>query len=66
MTGYVIYFKTNEGQTLSVAAEADATTATISGLISGTVYNITVVTMCNNISSKETTKKEVIIDKGML
>ena len=43
MTGYTIYYQQHGGQTLSVSAGAAASSATITGLITGSTYSISIV-----------------------
>ena len=43
MTGYTIYYQREEGERRSLRTEAGATTANISGLISGASYSMAVL-----------------------
>ena len=55
MTGYIIYYQQEEGgQRLSESAEAAATTASITGLIAGATYSITMVATSSTLPSNET------------
>ena len=63
MTGYIIYYQQEEegGQRLSESAEAAATTATITGLIAGATYSITMVATSSTLPSAETAAQTVTI-----
>ena len=62
VTGYVIYYQQEEGgQRLSESAEAEATTATIIGLIAGATYSITMVATSSTLPSTETEALTVAI-----
>ena len=63
MTGYIIYYQRDGGQRLSENAGATATTATITGLIAGTTYSITMVATSSTLPSTETTAQTVTIGK---
>ena len=55
VTGYIIYYQQEEGgQRLSESAEAAATTASITGLIAGATYSITMVATSSTLPSTET------------
>ena len=55
MTGYIIYYQQEEGgQRFSESAEAAATTASITGLITGATYSITMVATSSTLPSTET------------
>ena len=60
MTGYYIYYQYN--MTLhSMTAEADATSATITGLIAGVTYSINVVANSTTLPSIVTTAPNITI-----
>ena len=63
MTGYIIYYQQEEegGQRLSVGAEAAATNASITGLIAGATYSITMVATSSTLPSNETAALTVTI-----
>ena len=62
VTGYIIYYQQEEGgQRLSENAEAAATTASITGLIAGTTYSITMVATSSTLPSTETAALTVTI-----
>ena len=62
MTGYIIYYQQEEGgQRLSESAEAAATTASITGLIAGATYSITIVATSSTLPSTETAALTVTI-----
>ena len=62
MTGYIIYYQQEEGgQRLSESAEAAATTASITGLIAGATYSITMVATSSTLPSTETEALAVTI-----
>ena len=66
-TGYIIYYQQDGGQGLSENAGATATTATtatITGLIAGATYSITVVATSSTLPSIETAVQTVTI--GMI
>ena len=54
MTGYIIYYQQDGGERLSQNAVATATTATITGLIAGAAYSITMVATSSTLPSTET------------
>ena len=60
MTGYTIYYKYS-GTPYSVKAEANATSATITGLNLGVTYSINVVANSTTLSSKVTTAPDITI-----
>ena len=54
MTGYIIYYQQEEGgQRFSESAEATATNASITGLIAGATYSITMVATSSTLPSTE-------------
>ena len=61
MTGYIIYYQRDGGQRLSENAGATATTATITGLIAGTTYSITMVATSSMLPSNETAVQNITI-----
>ena len=62
MTGYIIYYQQEDGgQRLSESAEAAATTASITGLIAGATYSITMVATSSTLPSNETAPLTVTI-----
>ena len=62
VTGYIIYYQQEEGgQRLSESAEAAATTASITGLIAGATYSITMVATSSTLPSTETAALTVTI-----
>ena len=62
MTGYIIYYQQEEGgQRLSEIAEAAATTASMTGLIAGVNYSITMVVTSSTLPSTETAAQTVTI-----
>ena len=61
VTGYIIYYQQDGGQRLSENAGATATTATITGLITGATYSISMVATSSMLLSTETTAQTVII-----
>ena len=62
MTGYIIYYQREDGgQRLSESAEAAATTASITGLIAGGTYSITMVATSSTLPSTETAAMAVTI-----
>ena len=62
MTGYIIYYQQEEGgQRLSESAGAAATTAFITGLITGATYSITMVATSSTLPSTETAALTVTI-----
>ena len=62
MTGYIIYYQQQEGgQRLSESAEDAATTASITGLIAGATYSITMVATSSTLPSTETAALTVTI-----
>ena len=65
MTGYIIYYQQEDGgQRLSESAEAAATTTTITGLIAGATYSITMVATSSTLPSTETAALDVTIGTG--
>ena len=61
MTGYIIYYQQDGGQRLSQSAGSTATTATITGLIAGTIYSVTMVATSTTLPSNETEAETIII-----
>ena len=63
VTGYIIYYQQQEegGLRLSESAEAAATTASITGLIAGATYSITMVATSSILHSTETAALTVTI-----
>ena len=63
VTGYIIYYQQEEegGQRLSESAGAAATTASITGLIAGVTYSITMVATSSTLPSTETAALTVTI-----
>ena len=63
MTGYIIYYQQEEegGQRLSESADAAATTTSITGLIAGATYSITMVATSSTLPSTETAALTVTI-----
>ena len=62
MTGYIIYYQQEERvQRLSESAEAAATTTSITGLIAGATYSITMVATSSTLPSAETAALTVTI-----
>ena len=61
VTGYIIYYQQDGAQRLSVNTEATATTATITGLIAGATYSITMVANYSILPSTETEAQTLII-----
>ena len=63
MTGYIIYYQQEEegGLRLSESAEAAAITASITGLIAGATYSITMVATSSTLPSTETAALTVTI-----
>ena len=54
MTGYIIYYQQEDGgQRLSESAGTAATTTTITGLIAGATYSITMVATSSTLPSTE-------------
>ena len=45
VTGYTIYYQQEEGERRSLRTETKATTANISGLISGATYSLSIVAL---------------------
>ena len=66
MTGYIIYYQQDGGQRLSENAGATDTSATITGLIAGATYSITMVTTSSTLPSTETTARTVTIGNKVL
>ena len=65
MTGYIIYYQQQDGgHNGSEMAGATATTATITGLMTGATYSITVVATSSTLSSNETAAETTTI--GMI
>ena len=62
VTGYIIYYQQDGGQRLSGNAGATDMT-TITGLITGATYSITMVATSSTLPSTETTAQTVIISK---
>ena len=55
VTGYIIYYQQEEGgQRLSESAGTAATTASITGLIAGATYSVTMVATSSTLPSTET------------
>ena len=64
MTGYIIYYQQQAGgHNGSEIAGATATTATISGLITGATYSITIVVTSTTLPSSETAPVIITIGK---
>lgn len=64
-TGYVMYYQQpNRGHTGSVIAGATSTTATITGLMTGATYSITMVATSSTLPS--TVTAELTITIGMI
>ena len=62
VTGYVIYYQQEDGgQWLSESAEASASTMTITGLIAGAIYSVTMVATSSTLPSTETAALSVAI-----
>ena len=61
VTGYIIYYQRDGGQRLSENAGTTATSATITGLIAGATYSITMVAASSTLPSTETTAQTVTI-----
>ena len=62
VTGYIIYYQQEEGgQRFSESAEAAATNASITGLIAGVTYSITMVATSSTLPSTETAVLTVTI-----
>ena len=61
MTDYIIHYQRDGGQRLSENAGATATTATITGLIVGATYSITMVATSSTLPSTETAAQIVTI-----
>ena len=64
MTGYIIYYQRDGGQRLSENAGATATIATLTGLMAGATYSITMVATSSTLPSDETAVQTVTI--GMI
>ena len=65
MTGYIIYYQQQQGgQRLSESAEAAATNVTITGLITGVTYIITMLATSSILPSTETAALNVTIGTG--
>ena len=62
MTGYVIYYQQEDGgQWFSESAEASVSTMTITGLIAGAIYSVTMVATSSTLPSTETAALSVAI-----
>ena len=62
MTGYIIYYQQQDGgHTDSEMAGATATTATVTGLIIGATYSITMVTTSSTLPSTVTSAENITI-----
>ena len=61
VTGYTIYYQQEGGERSSVSFGASATSATISGLIEGATYTITVTATSNTLSSITTAPTSLVI-----
>ena len=61
MTGYTIYYQQDGGERSSVSAGASDITATISGLIEGATYFITIVATSNTLPSTVTGPQNITI-----
>ena len=61
VTGYIIYYQHEGGERSSVSAGASDTSATISGLIEGTTYSITIVATSNTLPSTVTGPQTITI-----
>ena len=65
VTGYIMYYQQEDGgQRLSESAGIAATTATITGLIAGATYSITIVATSSTLPSTETAVLTVTIGSG--
>ena len=63
VTGYIIYYQRDGGQRLSENAGATASITTITGLIAGATYSITMVATSSTLPSTETAAQIVTIGK---
>ena len=54
VTGYIIYYQQDGGQRLSQSAGPTATTVTITGLVAGATYSITMVATSSTLPSNKT------------
>ena len=61
MTGYTIYYQQEGVQRSSASAGASDTFATISGLIEGVTYSITIVATSNTLPSTVTRPQTITI-----
>ena len=61
VTGYIIYYQQDGGQRISENAGATATTATITGLIAGATYSISMVATSRTLPSTETAAQTVTL-----
>ena len=61
VTGYIIYYQQEGGGWSAVSAGPNATTATISGLIEGAVYSITIVATSSTLLSTATGPQTITI-----
>jgi len=61
VTGYTIYYQQEGGERSSVSAGASAISATISGLIEGATYTITVTANSNTLPSITTVPTSLVI-----
>ena len=65
VTGYIIYYQQQDGgHTTSKMAGATATTATITGLMTGATYSITMVATSSTLPSNMTAAETITI--GMI
>ena len=61
VTGYTIYYQPEGGERSSVIAGASDTSVTISGLIEGATYSITIVATSNTLPSTVTDPQTITI-----
>ena len=61
MTGYTINYQQEGGERSSLSAGANDTSATISGLIEGATYSITIVTTSKTLPSTVTGPQNITI-----
>ena len=61
VTGYTIYYQQEGGERSSASAGASATSATISGLMEGATYMITMTATSNTLSSIATAPTSLVI-----
>ena len=61
VTGYAIYYQQEGEERSSVSVGASATSATISGLIEGATYSITIVATSNTLPSTVTGPQTITI-----